>query len=134
MVADRGIPKRAPYTRYPKLVGRYPKLVGQYPNLVGRYPNTVVSTRTLSVYPRTPSGSTRTLVAWKDTPRWAPGRVRVGSGAGPGRVRAGSGAGPERVRGGSGPGPWRIRKTTSVYLSAIGLTHDCALRCYIMIV
>ena len=36
MVAERGIPKRAPDTRYPKLVGRYPKLVGRYPKLVGR--------------------------------------------------------------------------------------------------
>ena len=39
MVADRGIPKRAPDARYP--------------NLVGRYPNTVGSTRTLSVHSRT---------------------------------------------------------------------------------
>ena len=45
MVADRGIPKRAPDTRYPKLVGQYPKLVGQYPklypNIVGQCPNLV---------------------------------------------------------------------------------------------
>jgi len=53
-----------------------------------------------------------------------PGRVRVASGAGPGRV----GAGPGWVRGGSVRRP----STTSVYLSAIGLMHDCSLRCYIM--
>ena len=47
------------------------------------------------------------MVAWKDTPRRGPGRVRDGSG--PEWVRGGSGAGPGRVRGGSGAGSWRIR-------------------------
>ena len=64
---------------------------------------------------------------------WWPGKllrvgVRCGSGAGPGRVRGGSGSGSDRVRGGSVRRP----STTPVYLSTIGLTHDCALRCYIM--
>ena len=32
MVADRGIPKRAPEARYPNLVSRYPNPVGPLPN------------------------------------------------------------------------------------------------------
>ena len=36
MVADRGIPKRAPDARYPNLVGRYPNPVGPLPNHVAK--------------------------------------------------------------------------------------------------
>ena len=36
MVADRGIPKRAPEARYPNLVGRYPNPVGPLPNHVAK--------------------------------------------------------------------------------------------------
>ena len=67
MVADRGIPKRAPDTRYPKLVGRYPKLVGRLWWLEGHFA----------------SGSGAGLE-----------RVRSGSGVGPELVLDGSVAGP----------------------------------------
>ena len=36
MVADRGIPKRAPEARYPNLVGRYRNPVGPLPNHVAK--------------------------------------------------------------------------------------------------
>ena len=95
---------------------------------------------TVRVHRITPEGEDVTedcMVAWVGSGS-GPGRVRSRSGSGPGRVWGGSGAGLGRVRSGSVTGPWRILggsvrpSTTSVYVSAIGLTHDCALRCYIM--
>jgi len=51
MVADRGIPKRAPNARYPNLVGRYPNTYcRQYPNPVSPLPN--LSTGTSVPEPR----------------------------------------------------------------------------------
>ena len=49
---------------------------------------------------RVRAGSGYVMVAWKDTRRRGPGRVRGGSGSGPGRVRGGSGTGLWRIRDG----------------------------------